>query len=289
MRCRACVDVSLWLVASALIACGGDSSDANGGAAGSGGQPTSYAAAGNGGSVEAGTCSETKACPSGYVCVPPAGAMLMTVTDTNCLNSCNSACERAGAATDMCMQVCLNACKTQVPVTDSTVEGTCRLQSSGDNDPSGGGAAGSMPNNGGAAGGTSTQNALVWSGAWTADVSHTSNCEFGGTAMQTGMQSYTVTINATGENSAPKATLNGGFALEGTGGDDHINLTGDFPFRSWKGEVATTNSLNSPNNATIKITTVESAKKISGTIEGSWNASGGWRCTTASGTITLTR
>jgi hypothetical protein len=33
----------------------------------------------------------------------------------------------------------------------------------------------------------------------------------------------------------------------------------------------------------------KSAKKATGTIEGSWNASGGWTCKTESGTITLTR
>jgi hypothetical protein len=136
----------------------------------------------------------------------------------------------------------------------------------------------------GAGGGT----AIKWEGTWTADVSHTSNCNFS-SATQSAKQTYTVTISATGANTSPKATISGGFSLEGTGGDDHVNLTGDFPFRSWKGGVATTNSLNSSNNATIKITNVESANKASGTIEGTWDAGGGWTCKAASGTIQLSR
>jgi hypothetical protein len=83
--------------------------------------------------------------------------------------------------------------------------------------------------------------------------------------------------------------LSGGFALEGTGGDDRMTLTGDFPFRNWKGEVATTHSLNSQNQATIRMTTVESASRATGTIEGTWEASGGWTCAAKSGKITLSR
>jgi hypothetical protein len=52
--------------------------------------------------------------------------------------------------------------------------------------------------------------------------------------------------------------------------------------------VASTNSRNSPNSATIKITSVE-GRKASGTIEGQWDASAGWTCKATGGTITLTR
>jgi hypothetical protein len=180
----------------------------------------------------------------------------------------------------------MDSCKEEVPVAGAKVEGTCMREQSSSAGQGGGGSGGGGPTAG--ASGTGSSNSFVWSGAWTAAIAHTSKCNWS-SSMQTGQQSYTVTINATGENSAPKATISGGFALEGTGGSDHVTLTGDFPFRSWKGEVATTNSLNSPNNATIKITNVESAKKASGTIEGSWNASAGWTCKTESGTITLTR
>jgi hypothetical protein len=189
----------------------------------------------------------------------------------------------------MCLQNCATVCKRQAAPDGGSPMGHCLMSqgnsgAAGTGVPSSTGAAGSSGGGAGTGGGV----AIHWEGAWTADVSHTSNCNFS-SATQSGSQTYTVTINATGANTSPKATISNKYSLEGTGGDDHVTLTGDFPFRSWKGEVATTNSLNSPNSATIKITNVEGANKASGTIEGMWNASGGWTCKTASGTIRLSR
>lgn len=282
---------SSMLAVSLGISCGGASSDADRGSAGSGG--SSQAIAGKTSVQLPDSCSSPTDCPSGYECVPDGNVPLMTVTDTECMSQCTPSCDLAGPLKETCMQTCADACKKQVPADGAEVKGKCMAAESGGSGSSESGGGSSAAGSGGqasegTAGGGSSQTSFVWSGNWTADVSHTSNCEWS-SATQTGKQSYTVTINATGENSSPKAAVSGGFALEGTGGSDHINLTGDFPFRSWKGEVATTNSLNSPNNATIKITNIESANKASGTIEGSWNASGGWTCKTASGTITLTR
>lgn len=271
------------LIALSMVACGGDDSNDGKGAAGSDGS-------GAGNEVPE-SCSAPADCPSGYACVPKGPVPTMTVVDMDCLNACNGTCELAGPVKDMCLKSCMDSCKSEEPVAGTKVEGTCEPSDSGGGNMggAGGGGGASGNGNGNAGAGGSNTKSFVWSGAWTADVSHTSKCNFSSSAMQMGNQSYTVTINATGENSAPKATISGGFALEGTGSSAHVSLTGDFPFRSWKGEVAKTNSLNSPNNATLKITKVESASKASGTIEGSWDASGGWTCKTEAGTITLTR
>jgi hypothetical protein len=216
----------------------------------------------------------------------------MKVVDEACLSACSQPCELAGPGKDMCLNICMTTCTHEEPLAGTKIEGTCMRdpdESAGEGGTGGGNNAAGTGSAGTGSAGTGSGKSFVWSGTWTADIKHTSKCNWTSNAMQTGDQSYTVTINATGENSAPKATISGGFSLEGTGSSDHINLTGDFPFRSWKGEVAKINSLNSPNNATIKITNVESATKATGTIEGSWDASAGWTCKTESGTITLTR
>ena len=121
------------------------------------------------------------------------------------------------------------------------------------------------------------------------DVEYTADCTWSSTSEQSGAQKYTLTMQVTGSNSTPAANLSGGYELEGTGGDDRMTLTGDFPLRNWKGDTATVHSLNSPNEATIRMTTIESANKATGTIEGQWDASGGWKCTASNGTITLSR
>ncbi len=277
--------------------CGGGGSGATGsagaGAGSSGGAGTGSAGStGTAGAGAPSACSAQADCPSGYVCVPDQGT-IVEVPDQDCLSQCTPTCDLAGPLKDTCLQNCNDVCKKPGVPDGGTLTGHCLTSSTGSGGVGGSGAAGTGVQPTGAAGdgggaGSGGGTAIKWEGTWTADVSHTSNCNFS-SATQSAKQTYTVTISATGANTSPKATISGGFSLEGTGGDDHVNLTGDFPFRSWKGGVATTNSLNSPNNATIKITNVESANKASGTIEGTWDAGGGWTCKTASGTIQLSR
>lgn len=288
-----------------LIACsGGDNevvvdggSTGGGGMTGTGGMGVPSGTGGSGvdaaSAVDAAatvpsSCSGPTDCPAGYVCVPPPGSTT-TVVDSACLAMCTPGCDLAGPVKAMCLETCNQACMRVVPADGGASMGTCHRDNSG----GGGGGGGGLGGMGGSAGmggsGGNTGVAIQWAGTWSADVSHTSDCKWGGTAMQTGDQKYTVTMKVAGTNAAPTATITGGFELEGTGGDDRMTLTGDFPFRSWKGEAGKPHNVNAPNQATIKITSVESANKASGTIEGSWDASAGWKCTAKNGTIQLTR
>jgi hypothetical protein len=213
---------------------------------------------------------------------------LVSVVDPTCYGQCSPGCDFTPELKESCLNACTQACTGEVPQTSGGASGTCQRASSdsGGSGGTSGEGGGGQTNSGGS--GTQTQPAITWAGTWTADVAHTSDCNWS-SATQTGQQSYTVTIKVTGDNASPSATISNGFALEGTGASDHMNLTGDFPFRSWKGEIAKINNLNFPNNATIKITSVESSSKASGTIEGTWDAGSGWTCTAKSGTITLSK
>jgi hypothetical protein len=227
-------------------------------------------------------CQRQAECPTGYVCVPPAESFKPAV-DPSCYNPCAATCTSAGPFAADCDQNCKTSCTSQTPPPDGELNGKCLAdddQPSGDPDE---------PNSGGTGGSSNSGASIQWANTWTADVEYTANCNWANTATQSGAQKYTVTMQVSGANSTPKATLSGGYQLEGTGGDDRMTLTGDFPMRNWKGETATVHSLNSPNEVTIRMTTVESGTKATGTIEGNWDASAGWKCTAAEGKITLSR
>lgn len=282
--------LALALSLAAAFACGGD----EGGSPedkelGDGNQLAS--SGGTGGSSSSVTlpevCQRQSECPSGYVCVPPAESFTQAV-DPVCYDACSNVCTQAGPFAETCQQDCTVNCTGDVPPPEGSLNGKCFT------DPEQpGGSAGSgntQPGNGGTGGSTSNPGpAIQWANTWTVDVEYTADCNWANNADNSATQKYTVTMQVTGSNSSPKATLSGGYELEGTGGDDRMTLTGDFPLRSWKGETATTHTLNSPNEATIRITTVVSANEATGTIEGQWDASAGWKCTANEGKIKLTR
>lgn len=230
-------------------------------------------------------CQRQAECPSGYVCVPPAESFT-TAVDQDCYEACSNACSQAGPFAESCQQDCTGACTAEVPPPDGSLNGKCLVNPE---DP-GGGSAGSGNTGGGGSSSTSNPGPSIrWANTWTVDVEYTADCNWANTAHNSGVQKYTVTMQVTGSNSSPRASLSGGYELEGTGGDDRMTLTGDFPLRSWKGETATVHSLNSPNEATIRMTSVVSGSEAMGTIEGQWDASGGWKCTASQGTIKLSR
>lgn len=231
-------------------------------------------------------CQRQAECPSGYVCVPPAESF-QPALDQDCYGPCSAVCAQAGPFEATCEQDCTTNCTVPTPPPDGELNGECLADEGA---PSGGaGGSGSNSNSGGASGSSNSSVSIQWANTWTVDVEYTANCNWANSAHQSGTQKYTVTMQVTGSNSTPQGTLSGGYELEGTGGDDRMTLTGDFPMRNWKGETATVHSLNSPNEVTIRMTTVESATEATGTIEGNWDASAGWKCTAADGKITLSR
>ncbi|HEU4578264.1 MAG TPA: hypothetical protein VFS67_08420 [Polyangiaceae bacterium] len=278
------------VVAAAIglsFACGGgDGGDENDGQLADANRQTSSGTGGGTGSVKLPeVCQRQAECPTGYVCVPPADSF-QPALDQTCYSHCSPTCTNAGSFAEACDQDCKTSCTSQTPPPDGELNGKCLADGDrpGD-DPDDDGSNGS----GGSGGSSSDGPTIQWANTWTADVEYTANCDWANTAKQSGSQKFTVTMKVSGSNSTPTATVSGGYELEGTGGDDRMTLTGDFPMRNWKGETATTHSLNSPNEVTIKMTTVESATKATGTIEGNWDASAGWKCTAADGKITLSR
>lgn len=287
MKSRIVPGSTLAMVASVAIfmACGGGDESAE--SADELGDANRVASSGgSGGTAVPDSCQRQADCPSGYVCVPPRESFTRGL-DHNCYDPCSAACEQAGPFADQCGQDCTTTCTTDMPPPDGELNGKCLADEEDPEGGSGGSDGNSTPGGGGSASNDTV--AIQWANTWTVDVEYTANCDWANTAQQSGAQKYTVTMQVTGSNSSPKASLSGGYELEGTGGDDRMTLTGDFPLRNWKGETATVHSLNSPNEATIRMTTVESASKATGTIEGQWDASGGWKCTAADGKITLSR
>lgn len=232
-------------------------------------------------------CQRQADCPTGYVCVPPAESVTTTV-DEGCYNACAPGCTNAGPLAQTCDDNCKASCTRQSGPPEGELNGKCfpepDLPSGGPGNNAGGGGG-----SGGSGGSNNSSATIQWANTWTVDVEYTAKCNWANTSHQQGSQKFTVTMQVTGSNSTPKATLSGGYELEGTGGDDRMTLTGDFPMRNWKGETATQHSINSPNEVTIRMTTVESATKATGTIEGNWDASAGWKCTAEDGTITMSR
>lgn len=266
-----------------FLACGGGDDGAND----SGGETASSGSGGTGSTTAVtipDTCQRQAECPTGYVCVPPRESFTVAL-DQDCYDACSFPCGQAGPFEDMCENDCTTGCTTEVPPPDGMLNGECLADQEG----GAGGSGNTLPPAGGDGGTSNTSVSIQWANTWTVDVEYTADCSWASTSEQSGEQKYTLTMQVTGSNSTPEASLSGGYELEGTGGDDRMTLTGDFPLRNWKGDTATVHSLSSPNEATIRMTTVESANKATGTIEGNWDASGGWKCTASNGKITLSR
>ena len=176
-------------------------------------------------------CQRQSDCPSGYICMPPAESFT-TALDQPCYDACSSPCVHAGPFAATCEQDCNNSCTVEVPPPDGSLNGRCMVNPE---NQGGGGSSGSGNTDPGGNGGSSNNNnspSIQWANTWTVDVKYTADCNWANTAHNSGEQSYTVTMQVTGSNSSPQATLSGGYELEGTGGDDRMTLTGDFPLRS---------------------------------------------------------
>lgn len=288
------VNMVLILVAYAGLwaACGGGGDEGGPGNGGSGSGGSGGGVAGTGGAVVVpSSCTAPGGCPSGYVCVPNKPPSLITTVDEGCAGQCTPPCSNFGPFADMCVQTCRESCTTQQPAPNSDLTGTCRVDSAGGTGGAPAGIGGAPGGTGGAPGGTggSAGTQIDWNGTWSAELSYTAKCSFASSAMQMKAQKHTVTLKVSTTADTTKAEVGNNYELEGSKGGSSLTLTGDLPLRSHNDGVASSNSLNSPNEITLKLTSVQSVNMASGTMEGSWEASGGWKCTVADGKIAISK
>lgn len=130
---------------------------------------------------------------------------------------------------------------------------------------------------------------MTWAGTWNAQVEYEVSCDFGLGNVQKGSQKHFVSLVITGDNASlvgtPATPKSGWMPMKGTGDNSQMTLIGPFPFRDHSGEPVA----NSNNSGTLVITTVTSAKKASGTFEGSSQNQFGGRCKVQNGTVTVMR
>jgi len=216
--------------------------------------------------------------------------MFTTVVDETCAAQCTPDCDLAGPLQAMCVQACRESCSTQQPAPGSDLTGTCQADSGSNGaggSPGQGGVSGLGGSPGGSGGSSGTQ--IDWNATWSAELNYTAKCSWANTSMQSQTHKHTVTLKISSSGDASKGEVAGGYELEGPKGASTLTMSGDLPVKSHNGGVASTHSLNSPNELTLKLNNVESGSKASGTIEGSWEASGGWKCSVADGKITITK
>lgn len=281
---------------SVFVACGGGDKESvnDTGMMSSGGSAGANVGGNTGGTVVLpASCTAPGGCPAGYVCVPNMPPMFTEVVDESCAAQCTPPCEFAGPFMSMCVQDCRESCTTQQPSPDSDLTGTCQVDSSpggtggitGTPLPQGGSSGGGT----GGMGGTTTAPQIDWNATWSAELSYTAKCSWASTSMQSQMHKHTLTLKISTSGDASKGEVMGGYELTGPKGGATLTLSGDLPVKSHNGGVATRHSLNSPNELTVKLTDVEGANKASGSLEGSWEASGGWKCTVADGKVTISK
>lgn len=293
--------LGLVTVTGPWVACGGGDEGAGMNAAGAGGTAggstgaTGGGGAGTGGTGTGGsanlpsTCQAPGGCPSGYVCVPNNPPKLVDKVDASCVALCSPPCDMAGPLKDMCLTACQQSCTRQELDPSSDLTGTCRA------DTAAGGTGGTVVvplggmGGGGTAGAGGSGVAFDWNATWSAELVYSAKCSWASSAMQMRDHKHSVTLKISSSGDSSQGEVSGGYALEGPKGSDTLTLSGALPLRSHNSGVASPHSLNSPNELTLKFTSTEGTKKASGTLEGSWEASGGWKCTVANGTIVITK
>jgi len=236
-------------------------------------------------SVEGRACKTDGDCGAGYRCegasISPEGC----TPDRPCrADECASICLATPGGIDLetgkPTPECLANCKAEAlccdgPGTTKTAEGKCRKEASPTTD------AGLTD--------TAPPAPLDWSGTWNATVSYTTSCDVGFGSMKTGKNSHTLTVAVTASGSTleatPQAPDSGWSPMSGTGDGSGATLSGQFPFRDHAGDIVSSKG----NSTTLKLTSVTSSKKVSGTLEGRASSRFGFKCTTSEGLIELTR
>lgn len=138
----------------------------------------------------------------------------------------------------------------------------------------------------GAAPAPAAQVAITWAGTWNVQVNYEADCDVGMGNMARGAQDFTVAVVLSGPNDTLEANATG-YVMRGTGGGAGLTLSGQFPIRDHKGNVAANVTKN--NNVTLKITQLTSTQSASGVIEGAFNGNFGFKCKVKNGQVALTR
>lgn len=132
---------------------------------------------------------------------------------------------------------------------------------------------------------------IDWTGTWSIRAQYTATCMWSSLgAPNTVNLDFTVTARLTGANDDLTAVLanDSGYTMIGSGSDSRLTLSGQFPGRDHNDNAATT--VMRDNSVTLSIDEVVDHGSARGTIDGSYETSGGVSCDIGSGgVIELTR
>lgn len=299
---------------AALTACGGSS--AEGGSTEQGTSCSRDADCGSGYTCDF-SGSETMAA------LPVPGARTLAV-DTECYDLCEETCLLAEMPEATCASDCTDLCSDgeepdpgtggggsmdPTDPTDPTIptdptdpsdpdpepeptppQGVCRATTTdvgtGGSDGSGGSGAGTGGSDSDGTGGSTADADVEWAGNWNVDLSYTAHCDnFGNISSKS--QSHTLTVQLSGSNDALTLTT-GNHEMTGFGSNSGLTLNGTFPVRTSSDKDA--NTVKDDTRITIKLGDVQGPSSASGTIEGTYYATGfSAKCTVQDGTATFSR
>lgn len=257
------------------------------------------------------TCTRDADCGAGHYCDLAAGASMdlddvcyaMCLADCpfgdECTQICTDAC--GGTEPTSCADLCDEACAGGPPECTADCVASCEE----DPPPSGADAGTSPPPPAGSGtcrpsspppaqdGGTEPPppEPIDWIGTWNVRAVYTASCMWSSLgAPRTVNLDYLVTAQLSGSNSSITAVLAGdsGYTMTGTGNDTRLTLSGQFPGRDHNDNAATT--VMRDNSVSIQVNEVVDHDTARGTIQGSYETSGGVSCDIQSGgTVELTR
>jgi hypothetical protein len=113
-------------------------------------------------------------------------------------------------------------------------------------------------------------------------------CTFGGMARNQGTQEHTDTVVVSEAGSGFAASAGTNYRLTGTGDDYGLVLSGQYPMRDHRGEVAS-GIVERDNRVTIRIEQILSANRATGAVSGSYRNSFGSACTIQNSSVTFAR
>ena len=134
-------------------------------------------------------------------------------------------------------------------------------------------------NNGSSDGGSNNGSAAMsWAGTWSVELAYDVSCDVGFGNIKHATIDQTDSVEITGDNGSLTLTLDN-FEMTGIGHDDSLTLSGDYPVHDEQDHPAGIDTPESPNNVTIKLTTVSDANDAAGSVSGSFTSRFGNDCT----------
>ena len=166
-------------------------------------------------------------------------------------------------------------CEVAAGTSSAPTEGTCRTRATPPPPP---------PSDAG-----SPSTPLAWAGTWNVRATYTARCMWSSAgAPNDANLAFTVTARLSGANDDLAAELGSDYAMTGNGNDTRLTLSGQFPGRDHNDNAATI--VRRDNQVTIDLREVRDGNTARGTIEGSYETSGGISCDIQSGgTVTFER